>query len=45
MTEEQQGPTLGIRLREVSILWQVKENDWKWQGPLLGAYLRECYGL
>ena len=27
MTEQQQGPTLGVRFREVSAVKRVKEND------------------
>ena len=41
MTEEQQGSTLGVFLKEVSALWRVKETDWRTatEGTTLGDRL------
>ena len=44
MTEEQQGSTLGVFLKDVFALWRVKEIDWRTatEGTTLGDRLREA---
>ena len=43
MTEEQQGSTLGVFLKEVFAWWSFKETDWRTatEGTTLGDRLRE----